>query len=111
MLSNGFYRTGLTHKHAAALAQGTINGLDDAGLPPTFGAGPVLLPRQHRGVGFLLVGEEPAMSALMRRQGLPKLAQGRFAPAAQRPAYDAPPGPLDNQPKPDLALSMPHEGP
>ena len=104
-------RAGLAHEHAATLAQGTINSLDDAGLPPAFGAGPVLPPRQHLGVGFPLVGEEPTMPAVMHRQRLPQLAQGRLAPAAQRPAHDAPPGPLDNQPQPNLTLSTPHEGP
>ena len=104
-------RTRLAHQHAAALAQGAVDGLDDAGLPRAFGAGPVLPPRQHLGVGFPLVGEEPTMPAVMPWQRPPKLAQGRFAPAAQRPARDAPPGPLDGQPEPDLALSTPHEGP
>ena len=74
--------TGLAHEYAATLAQGTINGLHDAGLPPAFGAGPVLPPRQDLGIGFPLVGEEPTMPAVMRRQGLPQPAQGRFAPAA-----------------------------
>ena len=67
-------RAGLAHEHAAALAEGTINGLDDAGLPRAFGAGPVLPARQDLGVGFPLVGEEPTMVAVMRRQRLPQLA-------------------------------------
>ena len=41
----------------------------------------------------------------------PEAAQGRFAPAAQRPAHDAPPGPFDDQPKPHLALFVSYEAP
>ena len=104
-------RAGLAHEHAATLAQGTINSLDDAGLPPAFGAGPVLPPRQHLGVGFPLVGEEPTMPAVMHRQRLPQLAQGRWTPAAQRPAHDAPPGAFNDEPQPDLAFFMAHKAP
>ena len=104
-------RAGLAHEHAAALAQGTITGLDEAGLALALGAGPVLQARQHLGVGLPLVGKEPAMPTVMPRQRLPKAAQGRFAPAAQRPAHDAPPGPFDDQSKPHLALFVPHEAP
>ena len=104
-------RAGLAHEHAAALAQGTITGLDEAGLALAFGAVPVLQARQHLGVGLSLVGKEPAMPTVMPRQRLPKAAQGRFAPAAQRPAHDAPPGPFDDQSKPHLALFVPHEAP
>ena len=88
---------GLAHEYAASLAEGTIDGLDYGGLPAPFGSGPVLPPRQDRGVGLPLIGEEPTMPVVMGRQGLPEPPQGRFAPAAQRPA-DAPSGPLDDQP-------------
>jgi len=102
---------GLAHEHAAALAQGAINGLDDAGLARALGAGSVLPAGQDLGVGFPLVGEEPAVAAVMCRQGLPQLAQRRFGPAAQRLAHNTPPGPFDHEPQPDLALATAHKTP
>ena len=104
-------RTGLAHEHAAALAQGTIDGLDDAGLSLAFGAGPVLPARQDLRVGLPLVGKEPAVATVVLGEGLPEAAQGRFGPAAQRPAHNAPPGPFDDQPEPHLALFVAHKTP
>ena len=51
------------------------------------------------------------MPAVMRRQRLSQPPQGRFAPAAQRPAHDASLGPLNGQPEPRFVLFMPHKGP
>ena len=56
---------GLAHQHAAALAKRTIDGLDNAGLALAFGAGPVLPARQDLCVGLPLVGEEPAVAAVV----------------------------------------------
>ena len=102
---------GLAHEHAAALAQGAIDGFDDVGLALALGTGPVLPARQHLGVGFPLVGKIPAVAVIPAGQGLPELAQRGFAPAAQRPAHDAPPGAFDRKPQPDLALFVAHEAP
>ena len=102
---------GLAHKHAATLAQRAMNGLYDAGLARALGAGPVLPAGQNLGVGFPPVGEEPAVAAVMCRQGLPQLAQRRFAPAAQRPAHNTPPGAFDHEPQPNLTLATAHKTP
>ena len=50
---------GLADQYAAALAQRTINGLDDTGLAFAFGAGPVLPAGQHLCIGFPLIGKIP----------------------------------------------------
>ena len=102
---------GLAHEHAAALAQGAVDGFDDVGLALALGTGPVLPARQHLGVGLPLVGKIPAVAVIPAGQRLPELAQRGFAPAAQRPAYDAPPGAFDDEPQPDFALSVAHEAP
>ena len=52
---------GLSNEHATALAQGAIDGFDDAGLAFTLGTGSVLPAGQDLGVGFPLVCEIPAM--------------------------------------------------
>jgi hypothetical protein len=104
-------RTGLAYQHAATLAQGAVGGLDDVGLPFALGTGPVLPAGQHFGVGFPLVGEVPAVAVSLAGPGVPALAQGRFAPAAQGPAHDASPGPFDGEPAPHLALFVAHKAP
>ena len=80
-------------------------------LALTPGTEPVLPARQHLGVGFPLVGKIPAVAVIPAGQRLPELAQRGFAPAAQRPAHDAPPGAFDRKPQPDLALFVAHEAP
>ena len=94
---------GLAHEHAAALTQGTVNGFDDVGPALARGTGSVLLARQHLGVDFPLVGKIPAVAMIPAGQRRPELAQRGFAPAAQHPAHDAPPGAFDDAPQPDLA--------
>ena len=66
---------------------------------------------QHLGIGFPLVGKVPAVAPVALGQRLPELAQRRFAPAAQRPAHDAPPGAFNRKPQPDLAFFAAHEAP
>ena len=104
-------RTRLAHEHAATLAHGAIDGLDDVGLALAFGTGPVLPAGKHFGVGFPLVGKIPAMAVIPAGQRLPELTQRRFTPAAQRPAHNAPPGAFDHEPQPDFALFMAHKAP
>ena len=60
-------RAGFAHQHAAAVAEETVDGLDDAGLALAFGTGPVLPAGQDGGVGFPLVGEVPAGTAVTPR--------------------------------------------
>ena len=48
---------GFAHRHAAALAQGAVDGFDTIGLVFAFPAGPVLPTGQHLGVGFPPVGK------------------------------------------------------
>ena len=103
--------TGFSHEYAAALSQRAVDGLDDVGLALALGTGPVLPARQDLGVGLPFVGKVPAVAMIPARQGVPKLAQGRFAPAAQGPAHDASPGPFDGQPEPNLALFAAHKAP
>ena len=104
-------RTTFAHEYAAALAQGAINRLHDAGLAFAFGARPVLVAGQDLGVGFPLVGKVPAAPTIARGPGLPEAARRGFAPTAQRPGHDAPAGPFDGQPEPDFALFAPHKRP
>ena len=104
-------RAGFAHQHAAAVAEGTVDGLDDAGLALAFGTGPVLPAGQDGGVGFPLVGEVPAVAAVTPGQGGPQAPQRRFAPAAQRPGHDAATGPFDHEPQPHLALFAAHKAP
>jgi len=101
----------LAHEHAAALAQGAVDGFDDVGLALAPSTGPVLSARQRLGDSFPLVGKIPAVAVIPAGQRLPALAQRGFAPAAQRPAHNAPPGALDRKPQPDLALFVAHEAP
>ena len=103
--------TGFSHEYAAALSQRAVDGLDDVGLALALGTGPVLPAGQHLGVGLPFVGEVPAVAVIPAGQGVPELAQGRFAPAAQGPAHDASPGPFDGQPEPNLALFVAHKAP
>ena len=53
-------RTTLSHQHAAAVTQGTVDGLDNVGLSFDLGARPVLVAGQDGSVGFPLVSEVPA---------------------------------------------------
>ena len=75
-----------------------VDSFDDIGLACALGTWPVLPAGQHFGVGLPRVGEGPAVAVIPLGQGLPKLAQRGFSPAAQRPAHDAPPGALDGEP-------------
>ena len=103
--------TALSHEHAAAVTQRTVDGLDDAGLSFALGARPVLVTGHDGGVGFPLIGEVPAVPPVAPGQLLPKATHRGLAPAAQRPGHDAPAGPPDGQPKPNLATFAPHKGP
>ncbi len=104
-------RTTFAHEYAAALAQGAINRLHDAGLAFAFGAGSVLVAGQHLGVGFPFGRKVPATSAIAREQVLPAAARRGFAPTAQRPGHDAAAGPFNGQPEPDFTLFAAHKGP
>lgn len=104
---------GFAHQDRALLAQGTVNGLHNAGLPTAFRAGPMRSGRQDLGVGLPFVGEVPGARAIRVWQGGPQAPQrGRPpAPAAQHPGHDAAAVTLDGQPEPDFALFAPHKRP
>ena len=104
-------RTGLAHEDPAAVAQGAVDGFDDARAAAAFGAAAVLPAGQHAHVGFPLVGEIPAVAAVTPGQSLPQPpGRGRVA-SARNPGHDAPAGPLDRQPQPDLVPFAAHKGP
>ena len=52
---------GLSHQHAATLAQGTIDGLDNACPAATFGSAAMLPARQYAYISRKQVGEVPAI--------------------------------------------------
>ena len=101
---------GFSHEYAAALAQGTVDGFDDARTAAALGASAVVPAGQYADICFPQVGEVPAMAVVTRRQRLPQApSRGRITPA-QHPSHDAPAGPFDGQPQPDLALLVADEG-
>ena len=63
---------GVAYEHSALLTQGTVDGLDNAGLPTAFGAGPMRCWRQNLAVGLPLVGEVPSAGAVLVWQGGPQ---------------------------------------
>ena len=103
---------GFAHEHAAALAQRTIDGFDDAGAAAAFGTAPVLPTRQHPHVALPQVCEIPAARTPPVPRQLRPQAPGRGrAAVAQHPGHDAPAVALHRQPEPNLALFAAHERP
>ena len=73
---------GLAHKHAAALAQGTVECFDDARAAVAFWAAAVLPTGQHVHVGREQVREVPATAPVAAGQRLPQVpGRGRVAAA------------------------------
>ena len=62
---------GLSHEHAATLAQGTIDGPDNACPAAAFGATAMLPARQHAYISREQVGEVPAMPPVAAGPGFP----------------------------------------
>lgn len=105
-------RAGFSDQHPAALAQGAVDGLHNAGTSTAFGTAPVLPAGQHPHVGVPQAREVPAAGPPVgRRQGLPQAPGRRGAPVAQHLGHNAPTFPLNRQPQPNLALFTPHERP
>jgi hypothetical protein len=59
--------TGPLSIYATPLAQGTINGFDNTGLPFAFGTRSVLVAGQYLRIGFLEIDKTPAVAAVTAR--------------------------------------------
>ena len=96
------------HQHPTAVAQLAVEGFDHAraGLADAVDRGGQHLPVSPPGVG-----EVVRVAAVTPGQCPPAPRQRRGPPTTQHPGHDAPAGPFDGQPAPDLASPAAHERP
>ena len=88
-----------------------VDGFNDIRSAVVLGATTVVPAGQYAHVGIPQVGKIPAMAAVARGQRPPQAPGRGCIRLAQHPGHDALAGPLDGQPKPDLALFPAHKGP